>query len=121
MQARVKAKQDRFRELICCQEEEQTAMRRNLYKEVRCAAKKAVAEAKYNAYEAMYNHLDTKEGQNDVYKLAKARERRIRELGYVRFIKDDDEQVLVSDNDIRCRWYKFFRKLFNEAHINERS
>lgn len=77
-------------------------------------------EAKYKAYEAMYNHLDTKVGQNNIYKLVKAQERRRHDLDFVKFIKDAYEQVLVRDNDIRRRWYNSFRELFTEANINER-
>ncbi|XP_074327960.1 uncharacterized protein LOC141665877 [Apium graveolens] len=63
VQERVKIKHDHFRELLCCQDDEQVDMRRILYKEDRRTAKKTVAEAKSKAYEAMYNHLGSKEGQ----------------------------------------------------------
>ncbi|XP_074362233.1 uncharacterized protein LOC141702457 [Apium graveolens] len=71
VQERVKIKHDRFRELLCCQDDEQVDMRRILCKEARRTGKKIVEEAKSKAYEAMYNHLGTKEGQNDIYRLAK--------------------------------------------------
>ncbi|KAL8110854.1 hypothetical protein AgCh_026560 [Apium graveolens] len=91
------------RELLCCQDDEQVDMRRILYKEVRRTAKKTVAEAKSKAYEAMYNHLGTKEGQNGIYRLAKVKERRRRDLGFVKCIKDVNGHVLVKDNDIQNR------------------
>ncbi|KAL8155847.1 hypothetical protein AgCh_001045 [Apium graveolens] len=59
------------RELLCCQDDEQVDMRRILYKEARRTTKKIVEEAKSKAYEAMYNHLGTKKGQNGIYRLAK--------------------------------------------------
>ncbi|XP_074373850.1 uncharacterized protein LOC141714217 [Apium graveolens] len=83
-------------------------------------AKKTVAEAKSKAYEAMYNHLGTKEGQNGIYRLAKVRERRRRDLGFVKCINDVNGHVLVKDKDIRNRWHNYFRELFNEERIGVR-
>ncbi|XP_074362389.1 uncharacterized protein LOC141702638 [Apium graveolens] len=80
-------------------------------------AKKTVAEAKSKAYEAMYNHLGTKEGQNGIYRLIKVRERRRRDLGFVKCIKDVNGYVLVKDKDIRNRWHNYFKELFNEERI----
>lgn len=114
VQVRVKLKQDRFKDLLSYEEEDETDMRRSLYKEARRDAKKAVVEANDKAYETMYRRLDTKERENGIYKLAKTRERR-QDLGFIRFIKDESERVLVRDANIRCRWYNYFRKLFNEA------
>ncbi|XP_074327662.1 uncharacterized protein LOC141665577 [Apium graveolens] len=120
VQERVKIKHDHFRELLCCQDDEQVDMRRILYREARRTAKKTVAEAKSKAYKAMYNHLGTKEGQNGIYKLAKVRERRRRDLGFVKCIKDVNGHVLVKDKDIRNRWHNYFRELFNEERIGVR-
>jgi hypothetical protein len=41
------------------------------YKEARRNAKKVVSEARGQAYTELYRKLDTKEGENDVYKMAK--------------------------------------------------
>ncbi|XP_074362990.1 uncharacterized protein LOC141703349 [Apium graveolens] len=60
-------------------------------------------ELKDKAYEEMYIGIPTNEGANGIYKLTKARERRQRDLGFVRFIKDKNACVLVKDNDIKCR------------------
>ncbi|KAL8094838.1 hypothetical protein AgCh_036377 [Apium graveolens] len=120
VQERVKIKHNYFRELLCCQDDEQVDMRRILYKEAKRTAKKTVAEAKSKAYEAMYNHLGTKEGQNGIYRLAKVRERRRRDLGFVKCIKDVNGHVLLKDKDIRNRWHNYFRELFNEERIGVR-
>ena len=102
-QERVKSKQNRFRELMCCQEEKLN-WRRTIYKEVRHDAKNIVAEVKDKAYEAMYKHLNTKDGENKIYRLSKTSERRQllsktserrqRDLEFDRFIKDEDERVV---------------------------
>jgi hypothetical protein len=44
------------------------------------AAKLAVSEARGRAYEELYQQLDTKEGERDIYKMAKIRERNTRML-----------------------------------------
>lgn len=119
IQQRIKIKQDCFRELMCCQEDEEASRRRIIYKETRRDAKKAVAEAKAKAYEDMYKRLDTKDGENGIYRLAKTRERRSQDLGFVRFIKEEDGRVLVKNDEIRARWYNYFRTLFNEARTIE--
>ncbi|GJZ35694.1 ataxia telangiectasia mutated family protein [Tanacetum coccineum] len=46
------------------------------YKEAKREANKAVARAKEKAYEDLYKRLDSKEGENNIYKIAKARDRR---------------------------------------------
>ena len=55
-------------------------MREATYKDAKKLAKKAVAVAKNNAYERLYQNLETKEGERDVYKLARAREKKLRDL-----------------------------------------
>ena len=51
-----------------------------LYKDAKKLAKKTVAIAKSHAYERLYQRLETREGENDVFKLAKAREKKSRDL-----------------------------------------
>ncbi|GJR45109.1 retrovirus-related pol polyprotein LINE-1 [Tanacetum coccineum] len=61
------------------------------YKVAKKEAKIAVAQAKDKAYEDLYRKLDSKEGANDIYKIAKARERKRMDIGNVRYIKDEGE------------------------------
>jgi len=63
-----------------------------------------VAVAKNNAYERLYQRLNSKEGENEVFKLARAKERRARDLGSVRCSKDEDGRVLVEDAKVQGRW-----------------
>ena len=41
--------------------------------------------------------------ENDVFKLAKIRERKSKNLDHVKCIKSNDQKVLVNDNDIKER------------------
>ncbi|XP_071727800.1 uncharacterized protein [Rutidosis leptorrhynchoides] len=82
------------------------------YKEAKREAKKAVARAKDKAYEDLYRKLDSKEGANDIYKIAKAREHRRRDIDIIKFIKDEAGQTLVKEEEIRKRWEGYFSSLF---------
>ena len=83
------------------------------YKMAKKAAKRAVGEARGRAYEDLYQRLGTKEGERDIYKMAKIRERKTRDIGQVKCIKDGAGQLLVKDEEIKHRWREYFDKLFN--------
>ncbi|GKA31210.1 ataxia telangiectasia mutated family protein [Tanacetum coccineum] len=78
VQTKVAPKKSRFKELLagsdCNQDDIDLAKER--YKVAKKEAKIAVAQAKDKAYEDLYRKLDSKEGANDIYKIAKARERK---------------------------------------------
>ena len=71
------------------------------YKGAKKAAKRAVSEARGRAYEDLYQRLSTKEGERDIYKMAKIRER---DVNQVKCIKDETNQLLVKDEGIKGRW-----------------
>jgi len=54
-----------------------------------------------------------KKGEKEVFKLAKAKERRTRDIGSVRCIKDEDGKVLIEETKIQEIWQGYFYKLFN--------
>ena len=72
-----------------------------------------MAVAKNNAYQRLYQRLNSKKGENEVFKLARVRERRTRDLSSVRCIEDEDGKVLIEDTKVQERWQSFFYKLFN--------
>jgi hypothetical protein len=76
--------------------------------------KKTVSEARGQAYTELYRKLDTKEGENDVYKMAKLRERKTRDFHQVKCIKDDADRLLVKDEEIKNKWRAYFDKPFND-------
>ena len=51
----------------------------------------------------------------DIYKLARAREKKTRDLNQVRCIKDENGKVLTTENAVNDRW-RDFHNLFNEGH-----
>jgi len=65
------------------------------------------------AFDRLYHRLETKEGEKEVFKLARARERKTRDLGVVTCIKDENGKVLAEDVEIKERWQRYFSKLLN--------
>jgi hypothetical protein len=65
-------------------------------------------------YDGLYEQLDMKEGEKDIYRMAKSRERKTSDIIQVKCIKDVTEQLLTKDEDIKNRWWEYFDKLFNE-------
>nr|GEV21129.1 hypothetical protein [Tanacetum cinerariifolium] len=102
VQTKVATKQSRFKELLSYREgnQEDIVMAKERYKVAKREAKIVVARGKDKTYEDLYKKLDSKEGANDIYKIAKARERR-RDLGNVRCIKDEGGRTIVREEDIR--------------------
>ena len=75
-----------------------------MYKLANKEAKRALSNAKYKAYDTPYTKLGSKEREKDICKLDKARERKMRELGSVRCVKNEDNKVLVRDDEIKEKW-----------------
>jgi hypothetical protein len=84
------------------------------YKVAKKTAKRTVSEARGQMYDELYQWLDTKEGEKAIYRMAKSRERKMRDIIQVKCIKDETERLLTKDKDIKNRWQEYFDKLFNE-------
>ena len=65
------------------------------YKLTKTEAKKAVQNVRAKVYKEVCKKLDTKEVEKDIYRIARIRERKIRDLCTVRCVKDEDQKVLV--------------------------
>ncbi|GJN13629.1 hypothetical protein PR202_gb00354 [Eleusine coracana subsp. coracana] len=83
------------------------------YKIAKRAAKRAVSVAKGQAYDNLYQRLGTKEGEKDIYQMARIRERKTRDINQIKCIKDGVDRLLVRDEEIKDRWREYFDKLFN--------
>jgi hypothetical protein len=73
-----------------------------------------VSEARGQMYDGLYQWLGMKEGEKDIYRMAKSRERRMRDIIQVKCTKDETERLLTKYEDIKNRWQKYFDKLFSE-------
>jgi hypothetical protein len=54
-------------------------------------AKRAVSEARGHMYDGLYQRLGTKEGEKDIYRMAKSKERKTRDIIQVKYIKNETE------------------------------
>jgi hypothetical protein len=73
------------------------------YKVTKKTAKQAVSESRGKMYDGLYQRLGTKEGGKDIYRMAKSRERKTRDIIQVKYIKDATERLLTKDEDIKNR------------------
>ena len=87
-----------------------------IYKEKKSKAKKAVAMAKGCAYDNLYARLETKEGEKELYRLARQRNRAGKDVQHVRVIKDKNSNVIVNSEAVLKRWKEYFEKLMNEEN-----
>nr|GEU64173.1 hypothetical protein [Tanacetum cinerariifolium] len=110
VQSKVAEKQARFRELLTCREgnQEERLRAQEKYKEAKKEGKKAVAQAKEKAYEDLYKKMDSKEGANNIFRIAKAKEKRRRDLRDLCVIKDEGGRTITDDEEIKKRWGNTF-------------
>jgi hypothetical protein len=61
------------------------------YKVAKKTAKRTMSEARGRMYNGLYQRLGTKEGEKDIYRMVKSRERKTRDIIQVKCIKDETE------------------------------
>ena len=92
---------------------------KKVYKEKKCKEKKAVGMTKGRAYDDLYARLETKEGEKELYRLARQRDRAGKDVQYVRVIKDENGNVMVNSEAVLKRWKEYFKKLMNQENNRE--
>ena len=80
----MKAKQEKYKVLMDNRTDGEKEANKVRYKITKREANKVVAVAKTNAYERLYQRLESKEDEKEIFKLARAGERRTRDLSSVR-------------------------------------
>ncbi|KAK3534605.1 hypothetical protein QTP86_016752 [Hemibagrus guttatus] len=99
---------------------DRTEENRQEYKESQCRVKREVSKAKQKAYDELYTRLDTREGEKDLYRLARQRDRDGKDVQQVRVIKDRDGRVVTSEESVQRRWKEYFEELMNEENEREK-
>ena len=90
------------------------------YKTARKQAKREVAKARNKAYEELYKKLETKEGENKLFKIAKQRNRQSKGVQQVREINCKTEEMLMEEEKVKQRWKEYFDNLLNQENPRER-
>ena len=88
-------------------------------KTARKQAKREVAKARNKAYEELYEKLETKEGEKEVFKIAKQRNRQSKDVQQVRVIKSKTGEILMEEEKVKQRWKEYFDKLLNYENPRE--
>ncbi|KAK3560215.1 hypothetical protein QTP86_000764 [Hemibagrus guttatus] len=99
---------------------DRTEENRQEYRELQRRVKREVSKAKQKAYDELYTRLDTREGEKDLYRLARQRDGDGKDVQQVRVIKDRDGRVLTSEESVQRRWKKYFEELMNEENEREK-
>jgi hypothetical protein len=67
------------------------------YKVVKKATKRVKSKARGRLYDGLYQRLRTKEGEKDIYRMAKRRRMKMRDIIQVKCINDETKQLLTKD------------------------
>ncbi|KAF3628920.1 hypothetical protein FXO38_27970 [Capsicum annuum] len=86
---KVESKKETYAKLVENKDGEERQMNKEEYKVARREAKLAVTTAKTTTFESLYVTLEEKSGVKNFYKLAKAMDRRVRDLDEVKCIKGE--------------------------------
>ena len=79
-----------------------------------------MAKARNKAYEELYEKLQTKKGENEVFKIAKQKNKQSKNVQQVRAIKSKTGEILTEEKKVKQRWKEYFEKLFNHENPRER-
>ena len=76
-----------------------------------------MAKANNNAYDELYEELDSKEGERTLYRL---RHQAGKDVQQVRMMKDKDGKVMTDEESILRIWTEYYKGLMNEENERER-
>ncbi len=94
---------------------------KQMYKKVKVETKRVIAEQKEMAVEELYRDLETKEGQNNIFRIAASRNKKNMDVTNVKTVKDVTGKVLTENEEITARWTDYFSKLLNEENPREQT
>ena len=86
------------------------------YKEMRREAKKEVAKVTSKAYGELYEGLDTKEGENTLYRLARQIHQVGKDVQQVRMMKHKDGNVMTDEKSLLRIWKEYYMGLMKEEN-----
>uniref|UniRef100_A0A8D8LWD9 Uncharacterized protein n=2 Tax=Cacopsylla melanoneura TaxID=428564 RepID=A0A8D8LWD9_9HEMI len=86
------------------------------YKRLNKEAKRAVAQAKAKELSEIYKEMETPEGEKNLYRLAKERDKASKDFTHIKQIKNKDGVVLKGEEEIKLRWEEYYNTLLNEEN-----
>ena len=72
--------------------------------------------AKGRGYDDFYARLETKEGEKELYRLARKKNRAGKDIKHIRIMKDENGNVMINSETVLKRWKKYFEKRMNEEN-----
>ena len=87
-----------------------------IYDKAKNEAKKAVAKAKREASEAFGHMVESEEGRQNLFKIAKRMVRNNKENIGGRCLKNDDGKIISGEENLKKRWKEYMEKLLNEEN-----
>ena len=75
--------------------------------------------AKGRAYDNLYARLETKEGEKELYRLARQRDKTGKFVQHASAIKNENGNVMIKSEAVLKRWKEYFEKLMNEENIRD--
>ena len=78
------------------------------------------SQAKNDMHKELYQRLEMKEGEMELFKIAKQRDRQGKDVHQARVIKNEDGEVLVEKQKVKQRWKEYFDNLLNQENSRER-
>ena len=82
--------------------------------------KREVAKARDKAYDELYEKLEAKDGGNELFKIAKQRNRQSKDVQQVKAIKSKTGETLMKEEKAKQGWKQYFDNLLNQENPRER-
>ena len=79
-----------------------------------------MAKARNKAYEELHQKLETKEGENELFMIAKQRNRQSKDARQARVIKSKTGEMLMEEEKVKQIWKEYFDNLLNQENLIEK-
>ena len=68
-----------------------------------------MAKARGEAWREWYDNLETKQGEENIFRIARTREKQKKDIVHTAVIRNDNQKVLTKEEDIKQRWQEYFK------------